>query len=53
MKWIMYLLLCFAATACYRMPEDGEVSTVPNINNPSMTGNDKSSAMPASPNVDF
>lgn len=29
-------IVCFL-TACYRMPQDGEVSVVPTTNNPSMT----------------
>jgi hypothetical protein len=29
-------ILCLF-TACYRMPEDGEVSVVPTTNNPSIT----------------
>jgi hypothetical protein len=30
-----FLLLFF--TSCWRMPQEGEVSTLPNINNPAVT----------------
>ena len=53
MKYVFCFLLCIVAVSCYRMPEEGEVSTIPDTNNPSMTGTDKPSMMPASPNVDF
>jgi hypothetical protein len=39
-KHIFFLItsiVCFLLTACYRMPEEGEVSVVPNTNNPSNT----------------
>jgi hypothetical protein len=36
--YILIFLLCLLATSCYRMPEEGEVSTVPNVNNPRYTG---------------
>ena len=36
MRYIL-LFLVFLSTSCYRMPEEGEVSTLPNTNNPSLT----------------
>lgn len=33
------LLICLSTSSClYRMPEDGEVSVIPNTNNPHITG---------------
>lgn len=31
------LFLLIGTTSCYRMPEEGEVSMIPNVNNPNFT----------------
>jgi len=35
-KFILFFILAITA-GCYRMPEDGEVSVLPNTNNPNVT----------------
>ena len=33
---VMITLVCLILTSCYRMPSEGEVSVIPNTNNPSL-----------------
>jgi len=44
--YLLLILLVFHLTSCYRMPEEGEVSTVPNTNNPTNTRQKNPSLMP-------
>lgn len=38
LRYIVLAISCvLCCTACYRMPEEGEVSVVPTTNNPAMT----------------
>lgn len=43
---LFFIFLVFHLTSCYRMPEEGEVSTVPNTNNPANTRQKNTSLMP-------
>ncbi len=45
MKYVA-ILIVFFATGCYRMPEDGEVSTLPDTNNPNITRHKEKVLMP-------
>ncbi|MBS0635259.1 MAG: hypothetical protein JSR37_07330 [Verrucomicrobia bacterium] len=40
------ILLVLVSSSCYRMPEEGEVSTLPNTNNPSLTRHKETVPMP-------
>ncbi|MCE5295253.1 MAG: hypothetical protein LLF94_11675 [Chlamydiales bacterium] len=42
----MLLVIAFVVSSCYRMPDDGEVSTLPNTNNPQLTGHKETPLMP-------
>jgi len=37
MKYWFFIITCLTCTSCYRMPEEGEVRTIPMTNNPTMT----------------
>jgi len=51
-KYLPFFLICIFFTSCYRMPEDGEVSMVPNVNNPNYTGQ-KNSTTKLMPGVEY
>lgn len=38
MRSLLFLFLLTSLTSCYRMPEEGEVSVVPTVNNPQYSG---------------
>ncbi len=45
MNFVIILLVLLTAS-CYRMPDEGEVTTLPNTNNPSLTRQKNPSLMP-------
>ncbi len=55
MRLSRVFLFFFAAlcVSCYRMPEEGEVSIIPDTNNPSIIRNQGSTGMPTTPGVNF
>lgn len=47
MKAMLFFLFLVVTTSCYRMPEEGEVSTLPTTNNPSLTRKPNQTVMPS------
>jgi hypothetical protein len=37
MKWLSLPLLLFVTTSCWRMPQEDDVSVLPQTNNPTLT----------------
>ncbi len=46
LKKLFFILLLVATSSCWRMPEEGEVSTLPNVNNPSLIHKPSSDMIP-------
>jgi hypothetical protein len=50
-NYFLFTLIILATTSCYRMPEEGEVSMIPNVNNPNFTKS--KSPTPVMPGVEY
>ena len=52
-KYILFLIPLILLTSCWRMPQEGEVSTLPNVNNPTLTRQQNTGISQVMPGVSY